>query len=368
MGKILILIDGVLRYNIISRWRTLLPKSLMINLTYKCNSRCIMCNIWKIKQKKELSLTNWQKVMKDKIFSDIRNLTISGGEPFLYEDLFLATKIFIDSMPKLRRLIVNTNGFLPNKIEETITEIVKYCRLKNVKLVVNISVDGVANVHNSLRRTEGGFDLAFETIKKMKKLSKNYGFEIGVSSIILRQNVTKYEEMKKWLRDNNIKVGFQIVGFHANFLKNIETEKELGINKTIRKEFLKVLTDVKDGKHGWDPTKYYWEDMIAMYKKISFRTTPCSFLKDDFVIDGLGDVYYCLSVRPIGNFIKEPRSVGEIYFDPKNIGYRKHLPGTACINCNSGCNVAQSIAFDAKRLMWYKLTGKLWPGKILDVF
>jgi hypothetical protein len=90
-------------------------------------------------------------------------------------------------------------------------------------------------------------------------------------------------------------------------------------------------------------------------------------LKDDFVIDSLGDVYYCLSVQPIGNFIKEKRSVGEIYSDPKNISFRKNLPKTACKNCNSGCNVTQGIAFDAKRYIWYKLIGRLWPGKILDV-
>jgi radical SAM protein with 4Fe4S-binding SPASM domain len=106
--------------------------------------------------------------------------------------------------------------------------------------------------------------------------------------------------------------------------------------------------------------RYYWEDMIQMYRDGAVRTTPCSFLKDDFVIDSLGDVYYCLSVRPIGNFVKENRLVGEIYYDQKNISFRQNLSKNACRNCNSGCNTSNAIAFDVKKYIWYKITGKLW--------
>lgn len=357
------LISGVFRYNLKSKYSVLSPRSLMINLTYKCNSRCVMCNIWKIKPKNEVSLAKWREIMRDNIFEDIRNLTISGGEPVLYLGYVEAVKLFIDSMPRLRRLVLNTNGFLPKKIEESVIEIAKYCRQKNVKLAVSVSVDGVGKVHDSLRRINNGFEKAFETIKRVSKISKKYRISVGVSTVILRQNIKRYKEMKKWLGDNKINGGFQIVGFHKDFLKNEAEEGKVGINSSVKKEFLEVLADIRDSKGKFSLIRYYWQDMMEMYGNDSSRTTPCSFLKDDFVIDSLGDVYYCLSVRPVGNFIKEKRSVGEIYFDKKNLSFRKNLPIKSCKKCNSGCNATNSIAFDAKKYLWYKLTGRLWPIK-----
>lgn len=354
---------GFWRYNIESKFRPLTPRSLMINLTYKCNSRCVMCNIWQIRPKHEVTFTQWKKIMRDSVFKDIRNLTISGGEPVLYADYVKSVKLFIDSMPKLRRLVLNTNGFLPKKIEESVIEIAKYCQKKNVKLAVSVSIDGVLEVHDKLRRIKNGFEKASETIRRINKISKKYHISVGVSTVILRQNVKHYYEMKKWLEENKISGGFQIVGFHKDFLKNAKEEKKLGINSSVKSDFLEVLANVRDSKGKFSLTRYYWQDMIEMYGNGTNRSTPCSFLKDDFVIDSLGDVYYCLSVRPIGNFLKEKKSVGEIYFDKKNLLFRKNLPKRDCQNCNSGCNATNGIAFDAKRYIWYKLTGRLWPSR-----
>jgi len=326
-----------------------------------------MCNIWQIKPKVELTHTDWVEVMKDPIFADIKNLTVSGGEPSMYKDYVKTVKLFLASMPKLQRLVVNSNGFTPKLLIRDMEEIAMDCQKRGIKLGANVSIDGVRDVHDSLRRIKNGFDLCAETVAGYKKLAKKYGFNVSVSSLVLRQNVTWYQEMVDWLTKTKTEGSFQIVGFHDTYLKNAETEKELSINNDVKKTFLDVLQSIFDSKAKWDVGRYYWADMINMYKNGADRTTPCSFLKDDFVVDSLGDVYYCLSVRPIGNFVKEKRSVGEIYFDRKNINFRKNLVKTACKTCNSGCNVTNAVAFDTKRYLWYKLTNKLWPGKVLDV-
>ena len=360
MKKIWELASGVWRYNVESSFHELSPRSLMINVTYKCNSKCVMCNIWQIKPKNEVTLDKWREVMNDKVFADIRNLTVSGGEAVLYQDYVEAVKLFIDSMPKLRRLVLNTNGFLPKLVEKNTIEIAKYCLKKKVKLEVSVSIDGVGEVHDSIRRIENGFNKSFETVRLISKISKKYKIGVGVSSVLMRQNISKYSEMKKWLVDNGISGGFQVVGFHEDFLKNTDSEKELSINNKVKNEFINVLQDIRDSRNKWSMARYYWEDLISMYRDGKPRSTPCTFLKDDFVLDSLGDVYYCLSVRPIGNFVKESRSVSEIYFDKKNIDFRRNLPKKSCMNCNSGCNTTNAIAFDAKKYLWYKITGKLW--------
>jgi sulfatase maturation enzyme AslB (radical SAM superfamily) len=355
---------GVWRYNVASKLGQVKPESVIINLTYWCNSRCVMCNIWQIRPKKELTYEDWVEVMKDPIFSEIRNLTVSGGEPSMYKDYVKTVKLFLASMPKLTRLVVNSNGFTPKLLIRDMEEIASECQRRGIKLGANVSIDGVRDVHDSLRRIKNGFDLCAETVSGYKKLAKKYGFNVTVSSLILRQNVHRYKDMVKWLKDTKTDGSFQIVGFHDTYLRNAETKKDLSINQDVKQTFLEVLESILESKPKGDVGRYYWADMINMYKNNGNRTSPCPFLTDDFVVDSLGDVYYCLSVRAIGNWIKEGRSISEIYYDPKNIEFRKKLPQGACKKCNSGCDVHNATAFDLKRYLYHRMTGKLWQGNI----
>jgi sulfatase maturation enzyme AslB (radical SAM superfamily) len=312
-----------------------------------------------MRPKNELVYKDWVEVMKDPIFRDVRDLIVSGGEPSLFADYVLAVKLFVDTMPKLERLVINSNGFTPDILIESMAEIAKYCKRKGVKLVASVSIDGVEDVHDSLRRIKNGFNKCAKTVSGYKKLASKYGFKVAVSSLLLKKNIDRYQEMVEWLRKSKTEGSFQVVGFHDTYIKNMESKGELDIDSNVKEKFIEVLEAIRDSKSTRGISRYYWEDMISMYKNGTNRTTPCPFLYDDFVVDSLGDVYYCLSVRPIGNFIKEKRTVGEIYYDPKNIEFRKNLPKKACKKCNSGCNAYRATAYDMKRYAKYKLTGKL---------
>ena len=115
LKKILTLLQGVYSYNILSHFKPLSPTELQINVTYKCNSRCQMCHIWKMKPKNELKFFEWQKIMKDPIFLTTRRLMIAGGEPILHPKLIKLVKLYLDSMSQLQFLSLTTNGFLPQK-------------------------------------------------------------------------------------------------------------------------------------------------------------------------------------------------------------------------------------------------------------
>jgi MoaA/NifB/PqqE/SkfB family radical SAM enzyme len=310
-----------------------------------------------MKPKKELSLVDWKNIMKDPIFKNIRSLTISGGEAFLYENYFEIVKLYIKYMPRLSRLVLNTNGFFTHKILEDVNKISILCRSKKIKLSVSISIDGVGEHHDEIRRIPGGFNKAEKTLKSLLTLSKKNDFNVGVASLLMNKNIGNYNEMKSWLEARKINYSFQIIGFHDTYVNNLDEEKKL--NFTDNKIF-KVLKDLKKENHRFDFNAYYWSDIYEMYKNGKRRTTPCSFLKDSLVIDSLGDVYYCLSVSPIGNIIRDKMTVSEIYFDKNNLKHRKSLWNTDCMHCNSGCDTKMAIAYDLKKYLWFKITKKVW--------
>lgn len=351
--KVFDLSEGVLRYNVVSMFKTLSPRGMIINITYKCNSRCIMCNIWKEKPKKELSLEDWKKVLKDPIFINIRDLTISGGEAFLYEDYVKLIKLMIDSAPDLRRLVLNTNGFLTETIIKNVSKIANYCKDGKIKLSVSVSIDGIGSDHNDIRRVKNGYEKAKKTLFRLISLAKDKGFFVGVSSVLMRKNIDKYDEIKRWFADNQIEHSFQLIGFHDTYVNNLDEEKDLGFKHNDKNKIVKILKKMSI-KNNFG--SFYWNDMYEMYKNKRRRMTPCPFLKDNLVIDAWGDVYYCLSAKPIGNFIEEKRSISEIYFDPKNINFRKKLWDNECKYCNSGCDIRRSIAYDFKKYIIFAIT------------
>ena len=63
----------------------MLPMSLTLSITYRCNSHCKTCNIHN-KTANELSLEEWGKVAET-LRGNVFWLTFSGGEPFLRKDI-----------------------------------------------------------------------------------------------------------------------------------------------------------------------------------------------------------------------------------------------------------------------------------------
>jgi len=150
------------------------PLSISIMLTYHCNLRCVMC--WQYGEKgvfkrltpeiknKTVSLENWKKVV-DNFFPHWKpRIFLWGGEPFLYSGLLE----FVQYMEeKGLPCIVNTNGtFLAEKSSEIVSS-----GLDSFL----ISIDGVGEVHNSIRKGGNSYQKIVEGITAVQKLKREKG-------------------------------------------------------------------------------------------------------------------------------------------------------------------------------------------------
>jgi molybdenum cofactor biosynthesis enzyme MoaA len=71
-----------------------------------------MCNIWRIKNPKELKISEVQKIFESPFFSHIKWISVTGGEPFLHENLPDLIRILGKSLPSLEGVSIPTNGFV----------------------------------------------------------------------------------------------------------------------------------------------------------------------------------------------------------------------------------------------------------------
>ena len=149
-----------------------LPNTAIIAITNRCNSRCSFCNIWKIKSGIDLDTS-----LIDFLPSSLKRIDITGGEPFLHEDIVAIVERLISK--NCEKISINTNGLIDLK---------KFSGLWKMGDVLGIrfSLDGTEKVHDELRGVKGNFDKVLAQIEYLKALGLN---DIGISSTFSDDNV-----------------------------------------------------------------------------------------------------------------------------------------------------------------------------------
>jgi Fe-coproporphyrin III synthase len=120
---------------------------LILNAHSLCNCRCVMCDIWKRDTKEQISANDLERHRLSMQNLGVRQVVLTGGEPLLHNDLAALCEFFHDLSIDLTLL---TTGLLLLK------------RAKDVATLFNdviISIDGPQEIHDSIRRVSGAFDL-----------------------------------------------------------------------------------------------------------------------------------------------------------------------------------------------------------------
>ena len=161
---------------------TKLPIDCVLALTYNCNARCTMCDIWKIKDSPELSLEDLAKLP-----DSLRDVNLSGGEPFLRRDLDQIVAVVKKACPQAR-LVISSNGFLTPVIDKMMDKILAIAP----DIGVAISIDGMGEMHDETRGIPGGFERCMETIKVLKKKGMT---NLRIAFTITERNVSHFAKV-----------------------------------------------------------------------------------------------------------------------------------------------------------------------------
>jgi molybdenum cofactor biosynthesis enzyme MoaA len=132
-----------LAYNVLKAKLKGRPYKLNYAVTYRCNARCKICNTWKKyvdspeNQKEELKLDEIDSIFRN---FDLTWISLTGGEPFLRNDLPDIAAIIYTHNPHIHLLTIPTNGSLPDTIFGSVERILEETEIPN--MVVSVSLDG----------------------------------------------------------------------------------------------------------------------------------------------------------------------------------------------------------------------------------
>jgi radical SAM protein with 4Fe4S-binding SPASM domain len=147
-------------------------KELHLELTYACNLKCRMCDIWS-KSRREPKISRQemsceeivQYVQQSKLLRNINGLVLSGGEPFLKKGLVELAAYFLNNFPKASVGILS-NFYNAQLTYNSLKEIQKKSEIK--RLWIGTSLDGMEKWHDNTRGMPGAFRHFNETLQLMR--------------------------------------------------------------------------------------------------------------------------------------------------------------------------------------------------------
>lgn len=348
-------LNGFYEYHIESRYKTLAPRELMFAVTYRCNSRCVMCNIWKGKRREEMSSDQIAEVLSDNLFKKIQVVNITGGEPTLRADLGGITRLLIDKMPELKKITLTSNGLDTSKVINKCVVMAEICDKNNIDFFVGLSVDGIGKVHDEIRNIPQAFDKVNNTISKIREMQQKYSVRFGINCTIIPKNIGDVYNVYNWCEQRDIDAKFIVASCAENYYWNKDIEEELKFKEDDKRYLLLFLEKLAEKKSLLNFSAYYYNDVVKMLKNDKNRTTPCVFSLDAFMLDPYGDLYYCMYGNKIGNCL-ENNGKG-IYYDPKNLAHREEIIKNKCPECIESCFLEIGIGKDLIKYLKFFLRG-----------
>ena len=356
------------------------PTHALLIITYRCSSRCEMCTLWKrgrkIDTKKELTLEDWKNCIDTLIFN-LKNLKVIeffGGDFLMRNDFSIPLIEHI--MKRNENIIVDfpTNCNMLN--EDTARALVKAGAGR-----LYISLDGPADIHDTMRGRNGTFDNVQNALRYLVKIKKDMGLnkpEIIVNCTISSSNVDNFEQIIPLVEKIGVDtIEFEYVGeFKQENIKNTEIG---GIKPTpfyINSGNSNLLS--MDQAH---LLKKKIKDIrkIAKNSKINIFTQHIDVLTIDDLTKGTipnKKCYLCrytVSIDPTGNVIGcfhynnyiygniKDQSFTSIWLNKKHRDFLKAQKKgeiKICQNCISGVHRNPTFFQSLYRMFFIKLLGK----------
>ena len=281
------------------------PPEALLAITYRCNAKCHMCNTWQFPTKKSEEVTARDL---EKLPGGYRFTNITGGEPFLREDIDEIVEVVLQ---KTERLVISSNGFYTDKVLALAEKFFP-------RVGVRISIEGLPTANDELRGLKDGFDHGIRTLLGLRHLGvKDIGFGITVSDRNAKDMIELYE-----LADA-MGLEFATAAMHNTYyfhkFDNSFTEKDM-ISDQFREVSRRLLST-------WKPKSWFraWFNYgLANYVHGNKRFLPCEVGSDVFFMDPFGEIRPCNGMEASMGNIRE-QSFEEIWNSPEAQDVRKRV-------------------------------------------
>ncbi len=168
-----------------------MPSRIFFTLIRRCNLQCKSCyNPPNSISVNEPELAKVKRIIDQIKKANIPEVVLTGGEPFLYADIFAVIDYLLANNFQVR---VNTNGLLLS--DSYLAEL-----KKRKQVIVSIGLDGVSKETHDFIRGEGNFERVLVILRKLSIM----GVKLYINFTITRINLKDVWRLGKFCREFNV--------------------------------------------------------------------------------------------------------------------------------------------------------------------
>lgn len=316
------------------------PTDVSVILTYRCQMRCKMCDIWKYPTDKKKEITPKELEI---LPNDVKFVNLTGGEPFQREDIEDVVEVMYKKAP---RIVISTSGWHKERI-------IKLAR-KFPNIGIRISIEGLEQTNDMLRGRMGGYNNGYTLIKELNEMGvKDIGFGMTISNYNHHDIIPLYNISKE------LGVEFATAAFHNSFYfhknDNMISEKE-AVTEDIEKLINALLKE--NNPKAW--FRAFFNMGLINYINGGRRMLPCEAGLVNFFIEPYGDVFPCNGLEDaiwkqrMGN-IREAKDFNEIWLGEQARQVREKVA-----KCPKNCWMVGTAAPVMKK---YMKNPAIWVAK-----
>lgn len=307
------------------------PKVIQLPITYNCNSKCVMCNIWKMDHSNEATVSEFARFIDDPLFKKVESVGVNGGEPSLIKSLPEYINEIL-RLPSLKSLNIISHGFGTKPLLKSLEVIYKSCQEKGVKFHVAISLDGVGEIHNLVRGRPKVFEKTTKTIDEIISNQSKYCDSYDIGCTVVNQNVNYLIELDTYAKSKNYNIKYRL-GIENKRIESDKLKDQYSVVYNSLRQSAKEFFHYKflEAKSLSNKFKYY-AIFYWLNSKVPKRLLGCAWKDEGVTLDSRGVLYYCAVASDKIGSLRDDKGEN-IFFADKNIEYRKSIISNNCDGC-----------------------------------
>jgi len=361
------------------------PLKLNFVVTKRCHSRCVYCDIWKVKETPgaldaELTLDEVRAVARANPF--FQWIDFTGGEPTDRPDFVPVVQAFAEACPDLLLVHFPTNGIATRRIEQAAAEIRRTVR---ARLVVSVSIDGPPGLNDVLRGIRGDFAHAIDTFAALRACLGAEHVFVGMTlhghqascghttAALVGQTMAAVDDALRTRGEApagwdalHLNVPHISAHYYGNATDRPKDASGSGAHRQEIADALRLAAS-KSRRGG----SLVMRAIERIYRREALRylargrtSIPCSALLTTAYLSEKGEVYPCtIWDRPLGNVRTTGYALMPLVAAARRDGVRRAIAERRCPNCWTPCEAYPSILASPFRAALGLAAGGLSAGR-----
>lgn len=293
--------------------------TLTLVLTDKCNLRCRICDIWQKSSVCELEQKTIEKLLSAKSSKNLKHVALTGGEPFLRDDLIRIYEKIKRVLP-FSKIIIATNGVLTEKIINFLNNI-DDCKNIRLELSINSLSDEMTGVKGSFSRTD----------KTVKALIKEFhGLNLSAKFVISPWNYKEIKPVLDYCSENKLRMFVKLIENLKHYTNSVNYFDNLNNRTDFTPEQSTYIINSLRKIKGHPLINSWFLEKIEYFLQGNKVIDECFAPFKSIFVNSDGEAYLCRRNDSIGNI--KGQDLDDILINKAFFLKRKK---EVCLNCLS---------------------------------